>query len=266
MKTKRVSVILIAVAFLAISILSCINMFSLKSIRVNYSVSDNADTNSIQAKLDTFIGRNLLFLDESELLSVLWDEPYMEITSVNKSYPNVLNISIKERREVYYFQLDEKLYVLSEEGYVLNCLEGQVALDALNSNLRDKITLKLDGIEVYGLIIGAKIKTDSDELLKSVFDMTKKVDLTDCIKAITVNKGIEIEGDALFETYTGVKICVEKCYDDGLEKIEKAFIAYDTLITDYQKTYGVIQVYKMDDGNIRITYEQRELDYDEGGN
>ena len=54
MQTKRISVILIAIAFMLVVLFSCVGLFSVKKVEVNFAVSEQTDSESIQATLDVF--------------------------------------------------------------------------------------------------------------------------------------------------------------------------------------------------------------------
>ena len=46
--------------------------------------------------------KNLIFLSEDDVYKSLDYFHYMEIVSVDKQFPNVINVKVRERREVYY--------------------------------------------------------------------------------------------------------------------------------------------------------------------
>ena len=255
MKSKRLAVILIAVAFSLVVLISCVGLFSVKKVHVDFTVSQNASSERIQEKLDRFVGKNLLFFNVDSVEQALDDEPYIQVLSVEKRYPNVLDVRLKERVEVYSINYDGKTFVLDDNGVVLaekDC-EGQ----------RDIIELSIgEGVAVQGLTLGKVVKTDNPTLLSTVFDMAKSVNLADCIKGIEIEKvdGYVNEFDVVFKSFSGVEICVEDALTNGKEKVANAFKVYDEYLTDYQKTYGSIQSYMQHDGKFEVTYEQKVID------
>lgn len=255
MRTKRITVILVSVAFLIIAILSCVSIFSVKKIETTFAVGDDTDTASVQAVLDEFLGRNISLLDLNEVEQALKDFQYMEVVSIEKQYPNVIKVNIKERKEVYYFEYGENVYVTAKDGFVLNQYKKE---EFLGGGSRDMIYLSITGLEVVAVEIGARISTSDDLMLTTIFEMAEEVFLTDCIKKIELYKAVERE-EAIFYTYTGVKIVVPKIKDDGIEKIKVAFTAYDESqdAGDYEKTFKTIEVVKMDDGYIYPVWTDR---------
>ena len=240
MKTKRLAVILIAIAFSFVVLFSCVGLFSLKKVQVSFSVGENTDTSSVQAELEKFLGKNLLFLDTLDVVESIKGFHYMEVVSIKKDYPNVLMVNIKERREVYEILYGETVYVTTETGFVLNSFSNSE--DQAYS--RDKITLTFDGVTITDGALGKVLTTDGDDLVGMVFQMASSVNLTDCIKSITLKKATEV-ATAEFYTYTGVKIIVREILDDGVKKIETAFSKYDEGASDYEKTFKTIEVVKI---------------------
>lgn len=239
MRTKKLVLLLIAVVFVLVLLFSCIATFTVKKIEIDFAVGDNTDTVSVQSKLDEFLGSNLLFLNVNAIEESLSDFYYMEVVSVKKSYPNVISVQIRERREVYEICDKDMIYVTTYDGFVLNSFED-VGVDLS----RDKIRLNLNGVNVLDGSLGSVIKTDSDELISTLFDMAEKVCLTDCIKLIELEKATEKQ-NAYFYTYTGVKIIIREILDDGVKKVQTAFVKYDEGATDYEKTFRTIEAIKI---------------------
>ena len=255
MNTKRIVLILIAIAFLLIAVFSLVGLFAIKKVEVDFAVSEDREVESIQTLLDGYNGKNLMFLNIDDVKDTLKGYHYLEVLSVDKQYPNVLKVSLKERREVYYVDFDGKTFVMNENGFVL------AQKDYVESRNVIKLTLG-DGVSITEIKEGSVIKTDNDALLSAVFSMAKSVNLTDCIKSISVKKidGYDTVYDTVFNSFTGVEICVEDTLVNGAEKVSKAFTVYDEYLTDYQKTYGAIQAYLQQDGQYKVTYNQEFID------
>ncbi|MBR2498157.1 MAG: FtsQ-type POTRA domain-containing protein [Clostridia bacterium] len=250
MKLKKVSTILIAVVFMVIVIISFIGLFSVKKVHVDFTVSTTADIERVQNKLDKFLGANLLVFNEQEVSLALADEPYFEVVSVEKSYPNVLSVDIKERVEVYYIEYQGEFYIMTEDGFVLTKTTE-------NPSSRYKIYLKLDGVNVNSLAVGSYIDTDKNEFVRTAFEMAgqESVNLTDCIKTLTVFVRGSESPDVIFETYTGVSIEISYADDDGVEKTQEAFESYYKHSNDYEKTFSHIIANKVD-GKIDVRWSE----------
>lgn len=237
MRVKKLAVIIIAIVFSLVMLVSCIALFSVKKINVNFAVGEKTDTLSVQNHLEEYIGKNLLFLDTEEVEQSLQDFYYMEVLSVEKEFPNVINVNVKERREVYDIVSNGTVYVTTDSGFVLNSFAD---LGAENSS-RDKIRIELDGVSVEDATLGKVITTNDNAFLSEVFKMAKSVNLINCIESIKLEKAVEWQ-NAYFYTYTGVKILITNVLEDGLgvDRIKVAFDKYDEGATDFQKTFQTI--------------------------
>ena len=253
MNTKKLAVILIAVAFSLVVIFSGVGILTIKKVEVNYAVADTTDTREVQTILDGFLGKNLLFFNTDEVEKSLEEEHYFEVLSVEKKYPNVLSVNIKERKEIYYFEFNEKVFVTTADGFVLNswdksAFSGEIA--------RDKIVFDTGDVNIREMELGQIIKTDNDELMTAVFEMAKSVNLSDCIKTIKLSKTLGYENVyvAELDSYTGVKILIDDVLVKGSEKADKIFDAYNDELSDFEKNEGQIISMLMYDGRYRVTY------------
>lgn len=253
MNSKRISIIFILVAFVVVVIASCFGVLSVKDINVTFAVSKTTNTKTIQNLINTNIGKNWLTLSEEDIFKVLEGNHHLQIVSIDKQFPNVVNVKIKERREVYYTEYAGNTYVTDENGFVIK--QGVPVGEA-----REKIQLKLgEGITLSSVQPGSCIKTDNDKLLAQVFDIAKSVNLTDCIESIVVERAIGYEGsdvyDVVFNAYTGVQLRVHKILENGNQKATNAFKAYDEKLTDYQKNSGeILSILVEDTGMYRVNY------------
>lgn len=246
MKTKNTLVILIAVVFAFALLFSCILLFSVKKVDAEISVSTDIDTSELEQRLSEFCGDNLLFFNEDKVVSLVDEFPYFELLSVEKKYPNVIKLSIKERMETYYLETDETVFVTTADGFILRT----ISVAEYDGNVpREIIKLNFSGINVTEAVVGKNIKTDADELVSCMFSMAKSVNLTDCIKSVNVIKAPE-KDDVLFNTYTGVSILITNATVRGMDKIIQGFNAYNDKTDDYLKTFNNIEVVLKADGSI----------------
>ena len=180
----------------------------------------------------------------------------MEVLSVQKQYPNVLNVCLKERREVYYIPMqidDQTVYlVTNEQGFVLDKVVAK-------EDSRSMIELQLEGINILSHQKGQYLHTDDDGLLSTVFEMAKSVILTDYIKSISVDKpNVPGAVRVFFQTYTGVKVQINKAEELGVEKVVEGFKEYDTEKSDYYRTFDTIVVYVNDDKEIKVKWTRQD--------
>ncbi len=254
MKLKRSLTVLIIALFAFVVTFSFFGIFSVRKVEATFAVSENTNVEQLQEKFDSLLNKNLLFLNEQEIYDCLIDNQYMEVLSVEKAYPNVVKVSVKERREIYYLKCGDGYLVTTAEGFVLRIVNGEQALNGE----RDKIILNLDGISLLDWSVGKMVKTDKDDLLKIVFEMAKSVNLTDSIQEITVFTMGGESADVTFSIYTGVDIVVQKADDDGVNKAIEGFSAYDSHANDYEKMFKNILVNKTAEGKIQVTWSEQK--------
>ena len=263
MRTKRILAKIIAITFALVVLFACAGIFSVKKVEVSFAVS-NFDTQGSQLILDGFKGKNLLFLDKKEVFDSLSSKPYLQIESVEKKYPNVLSVSVKERRETYKLEVDDKTYILDENGFVLND-DGQIRqsgsvidLSFITFRNTPQSTLK---IEVSDITLGRKIKTTNDEAVYRTFEIAKEFGLFDCITSVTIEDCTGGEYDVSFETHTGVKIYICDVLVDGARKGQVGLEIYNTIANDYQKRFGLLETrYVVVNGEIKLVVDHT---YDE---
>lgn len=249
MRSKNIIVMTIAIAFILITIIACLAMFSIKKAEVNFAVDKDTDSEQIQVVVDEFLGKNLIFFNTNDVALALKDFNYLEVISVEKQFPNVLKISVKERREVYYLEHEGQTYLTNEDGFVLDVLDDASSIDKTKM-----IKLDLVNVNVTDLTLGKTMTTDCPVLMQTVFDMAKSANLTDCIKSMSVeNMGANEPSDVHIYTHTGVKISILKVEERGEEKIDAALTAYDQYISDYEKGFDSLLVVDVG-GNIKVTW------------
>ena len=255
MKSKKLLIILISSLFAVVALVSVFMLFTVKQVKADYTVSEQSQTaDSVMSVLDKFVGSNLLLLDLEDVVSTVEENPYVEVFAISKKFPNVVEISVKERREVYVFDYLGKTYVANEDGFVLReVAEKDVSLVKSSRLL---ITVVFDGIHLTEVSVGDYIKSlDSDRIATS-FDLAENAELTDCIDYMKISKtesttslvaGVK-ETTISFVTYTGVEIIIDDAEVLGKDKVDEAFAVYNGETNDYVKTYKKIKAYIDVDG------------------
>ena len=238
MINKKLLIYIIGFVFAAIIITAGFFAFTINNVELNATFyTENADRdNKIRAKLDEYVGDNLLFIDTDQLVNALCEDPYIDCVAVEKRFPNAVYVEIRERRPVYTVVDGESVYLLDEDGIVLS-------ENDLENVQEDYILLQLKDINILEKSLGKKLVTDRDEAVFNTFNIAKEIDITDCIKVITVEYKI-VQDDVIFDTNTEVKIRIIKSTERGIEKAKRAFELYDNELSDYIKSYNEIIAYE----------------------
>lgn len=254
MLSKRLIISLYSVLFVVIILISAVFAFTVNKIDTEFAFLQDAEkkTESLNDKLSSFFGKNLIFLDTKEVVFALSEDPTIECVSVEKSYPNALKVAIKERRAIYLISYEGNQYVADENGFVFKEYTGE--------KQRDLIRLSFKDIDMGKPVIGTYLSTNNenyDKSLKSAFEIAKSVDLTDKIDEMRIVKNYGDTSltsfDVEFFTYTEVVIKIKKSDDDGINKAKAAFSAYDAA-DDYKKSFYSIETYKEDNGQIQMVW------------
>lgn len=254
MKKKRILITILSVLLSAVVIIAAFSVFTLKKIELVF-VGGNYSENkalSVYGTLNSFSGNNLLFLNINEVENAVNGDPYLEVKSVLKKFPDSVEVRLKERREVFLFDLEDKLYVSSEDGYVLREFSGEKD--------RTKILIETEGVSVTEAEIGKKAVTDNDGAFYKALSLACLAELTDCVdyvkierKASTTEIG-KYQTVITFITYTAVEIVIYDAENKGEEKTAAAFYAYDNEESDYKKINNKIEAFLMDDGSVRVIW------------
>lgn len=263
MNAKKLVVILIAFAFSLIMIFSCVALLTVKKIQIDFNVSSYSSnqgefssqtSEEVQKLLNEYIGVSLLSIDVEQVEQKLIVHPKLEMVEVVKKFPNVLCVSLKERREVYKLEYNEKVYILDEFGFVLTD-------DGKTTQGTSLISLNFANINISKIEVGKKIEIEKDlegNILSTTFNIVKSVGLADCIEKISL-KDTTSGYDLSFKIRTGTDINIIDIMEDGSIKTQKAFEIYDTEATDYEKSSGTIEaLYTYPNDGIRkfiITHE-----------
>ena len=255
LRKKKFLIYLILAIFSVIVIVSFVQIFALKNIDATFTVTDKTKSSAAEIidKLDDYKNSNILFLNVSDIKNQIESNPYFEVKTIKKSYPNTLTIEVIERPETYYFNFYGMNYILDSEGFCL-----AVETDAYVQTKR-LIELKLVNIAVTELSVGKTLVIAQDNALLCALNMAKAVNLGNCISEMTLYGK---SGYAVFNTYTGVRIDISKyAVNDGVQMIQNAFEEYDQA-SDYIRTYNRIIAYTLDNGEIRLTWTSELTDYE----
>lgn len=246
MSNGRKITVIIAIAFFIALIASLYTLFSVRKVSARYEIyGSSEETAEIQRTLNGFKGKNILFFNTDEVKEQLKGFSYYEVVSVDKEYPNVINVSLKKRAETFSVTIGGRTYVLDEQGIVLN--------DSGETFPESRVTgVTTSGITAEEAIKGEPILTSDDALFYSALAMAKKAAFSDFVDSVEISSDVEIK-DVVLNTRTGVKITVYKADVYGVAKIEKALEAFENA-SDYTKTYSEIAVYITDAGEIKVDW------------
>lgn len=159
---KRIFVISSAVAvFVIVFLIAFSAVCSISQFDVVYEAGSPqmiAASERIQQQLEEkYLRKNYLFFEEENIREVVAEEGggYLEVTGIEKTFPNKISVSVKEKYEAYTFvvydeggEIDPETgerkatyYVVGDDGTVLN-------IDTKN---RNNVNNKIRNIEIVGV-------------------------------------------------------------------------------------------------------------------
>ena len=253
MNVKRLFTLIIGIAFIIAAIISCLFIFSIKSINTEYTISKNVNEQEIQDALDKYNGKNLLFFDEEEIRTTLSSFTNVKVISIEKSYPNVINVKLVEREIVYTLFQDSEYYLLDKECFIVKKTQDTTLIP------QNAVSIKLEGeINYENLAVGSVLSTTDNDLFYSTINISNELSLSDCVTEIIVARHSKLVKDAVYLTRSGVSIKIAKPEERGVDKASLGFEKYHELENDFLKTYETIVVTLQDNGEIKVTWSELE--------
>ena len=249
MKHKRFFYTMTVIIYAFVLLFSFMYVFTVKSIRCNYnSFGGNARYENIDRILSSAEGKNILFVDTSDLKKKIQSDPYVKVASIKKVFPNKLEVKIQERREMFCIVVGERTFVLDENYYVLS----EKSLSETENLISFKLNVK--GYNENSLKVGQVLDVVDEEVIKcvngmlSVFtdwkNLLSKIEIEELEDLdILSEKGRNLR--AYFQTCQGCLIEVQDVLSYGEEKGLKAYNLYTTL-DDLSKSDGVIYAYELE--------------------
>ena len=246
---RKLTVLIITVIFIAAFAIGIGVVFSVKNVNVTLlsyeygECSEEANRQIAEVKqkiLDYCRGNVIAFVDEVEVINCVDGNVYT-VESCEKVLPCTINLTIKQRTEVFVQSRGEYYAIFDENGQVLRGSENifnsfdkapNVIVDGAHSD--EDIKIVADVCSVFKARFGS---------LRSVID---SVELVKAQTALTDDKFI-------FNFRCGIKIELQDYSVYTAEKIDEALIEFSSL-TGEQKIKGTIYCFEDLDGIVRRTY------------
>lgn len=121
MKKKVILTSIVSFVLLAAVVIAGLNaIFTVSGVRATmstYSEEGEREANELQEKLEGFVGKSLTFLDLNEVEKTVSAYPCFRVEEVKKNYPDKVELSVRERREVFAYPMQNgKFAVLDEDA------------------------------------------------------------------------------------------------------------------------------------------------------
>ena len=252
MKHKRLLMLSTVLVFIMVCVVCVKELFSVKDITVQYSVTSNEVSEEVVSLLDEYYGKNIFSVDTNKIREEITANHYLKVVSVTKDYPNEIVIALTERTEKFYYVDSDAIYYFDEEYFVVRKSQE---LPESTSYLTQFIFENIDGE-----------KCDADCQLKSVFEFPNNFNadadiLANAVKEISSNVTkisfviTEEEGNyrIRLQMIEGVVIEIRKAGESLTEKIAKGVEFYNNL-EELKKIGGIIYVQIDNNGEVAANH------------
>ena len=204
MKHKGIILISTILVFVLATILSFVWLLQIRHVEI-YVVAEETEEIETYQKINSVIeanykGKSYYSVKESDVIATLSKDPYINVKSVTKVFPDRLKIEVAKRKERFAILYIGEDNVTDNEYYLLKKVaDGDMLGDEII-----KITLQGISLREETLKLGQKIGADSDALVgytTAIFaGFSDGVNLIEDVTVIGVRNWIR------FNTKTGVVI------------------------------------------------------------
>ncbi|MDE6274786.1 MAG: FtsQ-type POTRA domain-containing protein [Clostridiales bacterium] len=267
MKKKSILAITVSVLLILVAIAAGLSaVYTVSSVKTQFSVYSEAgreECKTLQATLDGYAGKSILFLDLEDIRGEVDKYPCLKVEEVKKSYPKTVELTVTERIERYAIERtgeDGKVFysVLDENGIYLYDKEQNV------NRLDGAPNILIEGLPAVSLAVGQVATGAYTEELFTTIAAFREDDENVRLNLVSVafEKGASDEATTRFTLMMqeGTRIEINNLTALVEEKAKVAFERYFTL-EDEDKMFGVITV--NDDritGGFNVSYTiQRDL-------
>lgn len=105
----------------------------------------------VKERTEGLIGQNILFINKQNIINEAKKNPYVENVEISKAYPKQVNITVTEKKGIYYVEKDSYYYVLDSE---CNLLEK-------TDNIENRNLVNIAGVNIKEVELGNKALDDT---------------------------------------------------------------------------------------------------------
>ncbi len=254
MKKRVFLTTLVSFLLLAAVVAAGLNaVFTVNVVKAEFSVASaegEREAAEIKEKLDRFVGKSTVFLDEEEVSAIFAAYPCMKADKIAKKYPSTLEVSVSER--------DEAFAVLTERGYAVLSDDGTYLYnkDSL-TNRKGGENLLLSGFS-FSLVQGERVEDEKFSALLSMYGVFAELlgEVRANVVSVTYHPGL-VSDTFLIQMREGVRIEIVTPCDMAEEKALSALSdeQYGYLArSDGERLSGCITVVGAD-GKILVDYD-----------
>lgn len=250
MKNKKLLISISVLVFAAALILCASALFSLADITlISNGECKNIDEAKISEELDEYLGKSVLFLGKDKIeKNISHKFPYVKVESIIKDFPNRLEVSISERKELFCVKSGDNYYILDDEGYIL-------ALKQENVNNIDASVNTIIAAEIDGGAVGEKavLKDCNLDAVLDCANLLKKLTYSNAEIRFLFKEIFFLEGTMRIKTGYGVTFVIDDYTEQTIQKFNVLLAAFNAS-ADERKIAGELIVYINSSGQIEAAH------------
>ncbi|WP_010237250.1 cell division protein FtsQ/DivIB [Clostridium arbusti] len=187
-KRRIKRVLFIMVLLIAVLITLCLKLSYFNIQYVNVLNNKTVASNEIIKESGLHKNTNIFYVNIKNIKNNILNNPYILSVSVDRKFPNTVNIDVKERKAVFYAEKGNKFAVIDKDGIVLETRDN---IDNMN-------LIKLIGINTSKISIGKVVPFNDNKKLKTISVITDIIFNNEVCKNIKV---LDITDDTQLEAY-----------------------------------------------------------------
>lgn len=253
MKYKKPLIALTFTLLVVCALVCFLYAFKTVDVEVNVTKTEISSTDiegDVLNSLNSLNGKCLLFLSEKEIVEVAKNNsPYVDVLSVEKSYPNKIVVNVKERVEKFFISSGDKSVMTDENFNVLRLANENV--NGLDGNRNVEIILNPSDVKSGALSVGNKVEVNDSETAQMLKTLAQLLSQNrEIVKSVevTVRENGVFYRSATVEFLEGAKFELAMSSERTEDKFNAAKQKYQSLS---DKSAGKFIV-SIKDGNISI--------------
>ena len=165
MKHKGIIILSTVMVFVLTTILSFVWLLKIRHVEISVvaeATEEIATYQDVSEVIDAnYKGKSYFSVKEDEIFNKLSENPYLNVKSVTKVFPDRIKIEVAKRKERFAILYNGEYYVTDSEYYLLKKVSKESQLDEGII----QITLKEISLNVETLKLGQKIGAENDVLV-----------------------------------------------------------------------------------------------------
>ena len=204
MKHKVLIIVSTVIVFLLTSVLATVWLLKIRYIEIGVVAESSYERETydkVNSLIESKYKDNFFFaVSEDEINSLLIEDPYIKVKSVEKVFPDRIKISVERRKERFAISLNGGYYITDDEYHLLR---KEADLEKVGDGII-KISVSNVTVEDESLIIGQKIAYGNDNLVGLTTSIFKG--FSDGLNLVESVEVLGRQNWIWFKTKTGVVI------------------------------------------------------------